>query len=434
MANLKVEMLPVRKLVAYENNAKIHTPEQVEQIKNSIKEFGFNDPIAVWENERGELEIVEGHGRLIAARELGMGDVPTINLNHMTDEQRRAYTHVHNQLTMNTGFDLDALVDELGNLDFEWEELGFDLDFLLGSDRDSGSAFETPDEVRRLTDDFVEPPFSVLDTGSARWMERKRAWREKMGDLSETRDGEFGKFSGNAGLMEEINGATSNFDPVLAECMFRWFCPDGGKVLDPFGGEQTKGYVAGALGLEYHACEIRQDQVDVDNKATAIFDNVHYYCGDSCKIEDIIKERGFDMCFTSPPYYDLEVYSKEDMSALGTYDEFMAMYRDIFQACYNMMNDHSFLVVKVGEIRDRKSGIYRGFVPDNIKCMEEIGFSYYNELTLISPAGTAPVRARRSMKNRKVVKLHQNVLVFYKGDVSKISEYFPAIEFEEEEQ
>lgn len=123
MQELQIEWLPIEELQTYENNAKIHTGEQIEQIKKSIEEFGFNDPIAVWKNN----VIIEGHGRLIAATELGLEKVPVIRLDHLTDEQRKAYTLVHNRLTMNTGFDIDMLDAELGELgDFNMEQFGFD--------------------------------------------------------------------------------------------------------------------------------------------------------------------------------------------------------------------------------------------------------------------------------------------------------------------
>lgn len=94
---LKVDYIPIEQLKPYEKNAKIHTPEQIEQIKNSIQEFGMNDPIGIWGEEN---LIVEGHGRLIACKELGFDEVPVIRLDSLTDEQRRAYTLVHNQTTM----------------------------------------------------------------------------------------------------------------------------------------------------------------------------------------------------------------------------------------------------------------------------------------------------------------------------------------------
>lgn len=125
---LTVEEVPTDELVPYANNAKVHTNEQVDQIVKSIEEFGFNDPIAVWHNEEGEMEIIEGHGRVLAAKKLGLGVLPVVTLDHLTNDQRRAYTHVHNQLTMNTGWDLDTLSFDLDELDFDFEDFGFSLD------------------------------------------------------------------------------------------------------------------------------------------------------------------------------------------------------------------------------------------------------------------------------------------------------------------
>lgn len=122
MEKLKIEYVPKESLRAYCNNAKIHTAEQIEQIKSSIREFGFNDPIAIW----GDNEIVEGHGRLLAVMEMDeIKQVPVIRLDGLSDEQRRAYMLVHNKLTMNTGFDFDILNTELNNIpDIDMEEFG----------------------------------------------------------------------------------------------------------------------------------------------------------------------------------------------------------------------------------------------------------------------------------------------------------------------
>ncbi len=129
MPELAVEEMPTDGLVPYARNAKLHSDLQVGQIAASIEEFGFNDPVAVWENAQGELEIVEGHGRVMAAKKLGMGRVPVIRLDHMTNEQRRAYAHVHNQTTLSSGFDLDLLDIDLQELDFDWESFGFENGF-----------------------------------------------------------------------------------------------------------------------------------------------------------------------------------------------------------------------------------------------------------------------------------------------------------------
>ena len=122
---LRIEWEPTDSLIPYANNANIHTEEQVEQIMASIKEFGFNDPIGVWTNEAGESEIVEGHGRVMAAKRLGLDHVPVLHLDTLTDEQRRAYTHVHNQQTRNSEWDWETLDAEIGSLDFDFSEFGF---------------------------------------------------------------------------------------------------------------------------------------------------------------------------------------------------------------------------------------------------------------------------------------------------------------------
>lgn len=127
--DLRAEMVPTSSLVPYAGNAKRHPEWQVAQIANSIRAFGFNDPIAVWHDVAGHPVIVEGHGRLLAARELGMEEVPVISLDHLDDEGRRAYTLAHNKLTMNTDFDallLDSELDAIEGLDMA--EFGFEVD------------------------------------------------------------------------------------------------------------------------------------------------------------------------------------------------------------------------------------------------------------------------------------------------------------------
>lgn len=129
MSELKIEYIPLSDIKPYEHNAKLHPDEQVEQIMKSIELVGFDDPIAIWENN----EIIEGHGRYEAAMRLGMGTVPVIRLDDLTDEQRRAYALIHNKLTMNSGFDIETLNVELaeiqtidmGAFDFEIEPIDF---------------------------------------------------------------------------------------------------------------------------------------------------------------------------------------------------------------------------------------------------------------------------------------------------------------------
>lgn len=124
MEQLKIEYVDKELLKPYANNAKVHSAEQIEQIKNSIRQFSFNDPIAVWHDN----VIIEGHGRLLAVMEMDEIDtVPIIRLDGLTDEQRRRYMLVHNQLTMNSGWDEDLLSIELDDIGIDMSEFGFDM-------------------------------------------------------------------------------------------------------------------------------------------------------------------------------------------------------------------------------------------------------------------------------------------------------------------
>ena len=122
---MQIERLSVDKIKVYPNNAKLHPAYQIEQIKKSIQMYGNNDPIAVWGKDN---VIVEGHGRFIALTELGYDEVEVIHLDHLTDQQRRQYMLIHNQTTMNSGWDDDLLRIELDDIDIDMTDFGFDLD------------------------------------------------------------------------------------------------------------------------------------------------------------------------------------------------------------------------------------------------------------------------------------------------------------------
>lgn len=126
MDDLKIEYLDIKDLKPYDRNARKHQDEDVAAIVNSIKEFGFSDPIGVW---GANNEIVEGHGRLEAAKKLKLDKVPVIHLDHLTDEQRRAYALAHNKTAELSSWLDDVLSDELDNIfDIDMSDFGFELD------------------------------------------------------------------------------------------------------------------------------------------------------------------------------------------------------------------------------------------------------------------------------------------------------------------
>ena len=152
--HLKIVTIKISDLTPYERNAKLHPREQIEQIKESIKENGFNDPIAVW----GEKNIiVEGHGRLIACKELGYKTVDCIRLDHLTDEQRRAYTLIHNKLTLNSGFDDELLSLELEELNgLGIDVIGFDLEDIEIDDDEPKEREDLSENVKEVYEVVVE--------------------------------------------------------------------------------------------------------------------------------------------------------------------------------------------------------------------------------------------------------------------------------------
>lgn len=123
-ANLQVEMLPIEALTEYENNARAHGREDIEAIEWSIQQFGFNDPIGIWSTDN---VIVEGHGRLKAAKNLGMTEVPVIRLDHMTNEERKAYALAHNKTAELSMWDFGKLDLELAGIhELDMTKLGFE--------------------------------------------------------------------------------------------------------------------------------------------------------------------------------------------------------------------------------------------------------------------------------------------------------------------
>jgi phage DNA methylase len=136
---MEIEKIRISEITEYENNAKLHPREQIEQIKKSIQEFGNNDPIAIDENN----VIIEGHGRYKALQELGFDEVEVIRLSHMSEERKRAYILVHNKLTMNSGFDVDILKIELDDIfNVDMTDFGFEIPKETNFDVDENTDFK----------------------------------------------------------------------------------------------------------------------------------------------------------------------------------------------------------------------------------------------------------------------------------------------------
>lgn len=413
---MKIEVLNIDDLIPYENNAKEHPKEQIEQIKKSIIEFNNNDPIAIDENNI----IIEGHGRHEALKQLGYEQVECIRLSHLNEEQKKAYRLVHNKLTMNSDYDFDLLEQELMNIkDIDMLEFDFDMSFLNEDEE------EIKEEAnKKLTDEFLIPPISVFDTRQGYWQDRKRAWKS-LGISSEVGRDEALLGKGMKELAEKQGSktltGTSIFDPVLCEVMYKWFNVHEGNIFDCFAGGSVRGIVAEKLGYKYTGIDLRKEQIEANIlNAKEMNLNPTWICDDSLNADLYVEDNSVDLLFSCPPYADLEVYSDDERDISNMeYDKFKEVYRKIIDiACRKVKNDR-FAVFVVGDVRDKK-GYYRNFIDYTKECFNRNGFMTYNEIILLEQLGTVPLRARYVFKKRKVAKAHQNVLVFYKGDINNI--------------
>lgn len=296
---------------------------------------------------------------------------------------------------------------------------------------------------KTLRERFVVPPLSVLDQRAGYWQDRKRAWLG-LGIKSEEGRGDHMAYKGQVTLKaiqttgtsadaseDDAGTGTSVFDPVTCELAYRWFCPSGGSVLDPFAGGSVRGIVAAALGRTYTGIDLSARQIAANDSqwdeigATVQGPTPTWFVGDSRQIDGLLpSDYRADMVFSCPPYADLEVYSDDpaDLSTMA-YPDFVAAYRDIIAAAVRRMRPDRFAVWVIGEVRSRAAGgPYIGLVPDTISAFRDAGASFYNELITVSPVGSLPVRVgRQFVASRKIGKSHQQVLVFVKGDPRKAS-------------
>jgi hypothetical protein len=315
-----------------------------------------------------------------------------------------------------------------------------------------------PGREASLADRFVLPPFSILNTTRGWWRSRRAAWLA-LGIQSELGRGDGGQGPARAfaeDLMKaegsgaryaadrrsNLTGAahlpayadfgtarvapgTSIFDPVLCELAYRWWCPPGGVILDPFAGGSVRGIVAGWLDHPYVGVDLSSTQVAANRtQADAVFvDRAHpapaWVVGDSRQLlaraaPPLPPE--VDFVFSCPPYFDLEAYSDDprDLSAMS-WPDFLAAYEAIIELAGRRLRHDRFACFVVSDVRG-PGGAYRGLIPRTIDAFARAGLGYWNEAILVNPAGSLPMRVRRQFAaSRKLGRMHQSVLVFAKG-------------------
>jgi hypothetical protein len=259
-------------------------------------------------------------------------------------------------------------------------------------------------------------PFSILDTRSKEWQERKRWWINTYNIQSE-----LGRENTESRARFWEDNTVSIFDATLCEKMYEWFCPKEGRILDPFAGGSVRGIVASEMGYIYNGIDLSEEQIDANKKQSS---KPTWITGDSEWVIDSIYDKTQDFVFTCPPYYDLEKYTDNpaDLSNMEE-DEFDKKYYSILNKAARKLKDNRFFAIVVSEVREQsttgnyKIGKYKGLVWKTIRACEEAGLHFYNDMVLFNSQHQASrVVDTYFERNRKVASVHQNILVFVKGN------------------
>jgi hypothetical protein len=229
------------------------------------------------------------------------------------------------------------------------------------------------------------------------------------------------------------SSGTSIFDPVVCELAYSWFCPPGGKVLDPFAGGSVRGIVAATLGRHYTGVELRAEQCAANEAQAAEIcgdTKPQWICGDSRAVIPELSG-GFDFLFSCPPYGNLEVYSDDPRDISQMPDAaFDAAYSEIILASVAALKPDTFALFVVGNYRG-KDGFYRDLCGLTVRAFELAGARYYNEAVLVTAVGSLPIRVSRQFSSaRKLGKTHQNILGFCKGNPKRAAEKCGTIEID----
>jgi len=424
--NWELRTIKVKDLIEWSGNPRKISREDLDNLKQSFVEFGHARTLTV-APEGKKFVIIGGNQSLKALKELDFKEIQcSVCDREMTEAEKQKLSVFLNHRSKGEGeWDYDIL--NTWDVDLEdWgvEQMNFETETKI-----------TDEQARtKLQDMFIGPPFSILDTRQGYWQERKKYWRELIGDNGESRENTLFRSSGDP-VSDKLqkSGGVSILDPVLSELVNLWFGLPKSKTFDCFAGDSVFGYVSSYLGNEFTGIELRKEQADLNNKRVNGFQS-KYICDDGQNVLNHIEPNSQDLLFSCPPYFDLEVYSDmpNDASNQKEYSDFLKILDNAFTGAIKCLKDNRFAVITVGDVRDKK-GFYYRFVDDIKDIFKNNGVKLYNELILIETAGTAALRAVPNMKYRKVVKTHQNVLVFFKGDPKKIKEIYPKIEHASED-
>lgn len=289
------------------------------------------------------------------------------------------------------------------------------------------------------------------------WLKMKKEWNERIDEAGKKHEIENPRFASRDGCWQgkngmsnvvlstkviqdgeiihntgkSFNGNASVLDPVACEVILRFFMPtNGNSVYNPFGGGVQMGFVTGWYGYEYLSSEIRQNQCDANNAICQDFYNTKWIKSDSSKF---LPKKKYDLCFSCPPYYKVEEYLDYDgkspegeLNSIPTYDEFRDTLFEGYKKGIEVLNDNCFFVIMTGDSRD-KNGAYYGCEAEHELFFKQQGLHIYNKIVYLESEFTRLAHAKVTLNYRKFPKREQKILVFYKGDMTKIKDLYPPI-------
>ena len=424
-------MIKVSKIKTNPNNPRVIKDDKFKKLVKSIKDFPemmAKRPIVCVTDSDGSIYPLGGNMRLKAIKELQYKEIAddwVLMADEWTEAQRKEF----------------VIKDNVGFGEWDWEELSNEWNSEKLGDWGIDMPIYEEDEslaVQKLDEKFIVPPFSVINTREGYWQERKRYWNVLIGDRGESRDDIVSKVNHDYSSWENKpykggvirDKSISILDAVLAEIVNKWYGLDNCNTFDCFAGDTVFGYVSSYMGNSFTGIELRKEQVEINNERLNGF-NSRYICDDGRNILNHIDKDSQDLLFSCPPYFNLEVYSDlpNDASNQKNYDNFLEILNVAFTNALQCLKENRFAVITVGDIRDA-NGFYYGFIDDIKNIFKKNNVLLYNELILVQSVGNGALRANGYMKSRKVVKMHESILVFYKGDPKKIKDIYPKIEID----
>lgn len=407
-----------------DKNFNKHTEYGMSLLEKSLRDNGAGRSILIDKDNN----IIAGNGIVEAAGSVGLEKVKIVETSGdeiiavkrtdiaLDSEQGRTMALADNATA---AADLAWDTDNLGEF-FGPDELS-----AWGIDPTKVDINQQKAEARlKLADVFTVPPYSVIDARNGDWQKRKKTWNTLIGDVGESREGKLGE----AGLMAAVNNGVSILDAALAETLYKWFIPNNinykPKIFDCFAGDTVFGFVSSYLGGSFSGTELREEQAELNNqrvKAEGL--DARYFCDDGRNIANYLKPESQDLFFSCPPYFDLEHYSDDarDASNQESYEDFLQLLEDAFSNSIKCLKRNRFAIVIMSAVRDKK-GYYYDIPSDITRIFEKNGCHLYNQIILCDTAATLARRVGNQMKNRKVGRRHQEVLIYFNGEENLLYE------------